>query len=62
MRSSQTFPFKEGQFKIIHQSDLEDKLYFDYGIYRCHILKSSDEQLNKLFRFNKLDKYIHIDL
>ena len=62
MRSSQTFPFKEGQFKIINQSDLENKLYFDYGIYRCHILKSSDEQLNKLFRFNKLDKYTHIDL
>ena len=36
--------------------------YFTYGIYRCNVLKSRDESINRLFRFSYKSKYTHIDL
>lgn len=63
LNSSQTYPIKAGEFKIINESELfTNATYFSYGIYRCHIFASNNNDINKLFRFNKKDKYTHIDL
>jgi hypothetical protein len=52
------FPIKRGEFQKL------DKFgdFFQYGIYRCKILKSSDESINKLFRFNQSNYYTAISL
>lgn len=51
-------PIKQGDFKCI------DKLtdIVPFGIYRCNIKKSNDQNTNKLFRFNVHRKYTHIDI
>jgi hypothetical protein len=36
--------------------------YYQLGIYRVKIEKSEDENINKLFRFNKYNKYTHTSL
>ena len=36
--------------------------YFQYGMYRCTIEKSEDENINKLFKFNSKNFYSHYDL
>jgi len=43
------FPVKRGEFKQIDKFDE----FFQFGIYRCIIHKSEDENINKLFKFNK---------
>jgi len=55
MKSVQLFPVKEGELKYI--TELDNKDYFDFGIYRCVI-----SGINKLFKFNKNNYYTHIDL
>ena len=52
------FPIKRGEFQIL------DKFgeFFQFGIYRCKILKSEDENINKLFRFNNNNYYTSISL
>ena len=63
MKSTQVFPIKEGEFKIIDKVELfKNIFYFTYGIYRCTIEQSNDANINKFFRFNKTKKYTHIDL
>ena len=63
MKSTQVFPIKEGEFKIIDEVELfKNIFYFTYGIYRCTIEQSNDANINKFFRFNKTKKYTHIDL
>ena len=60
LMKSQTlkFPIKRGEFQTI------DKFgeFFQFGIYRCKITKSEDENINKLFRFNKVNYYTSISL
>lgn len=52
------FPIKRGEFiKLDTFSE-----YFQYGIYRCKITPSEDENINKLFRFNKKNYYTSISL
>jgi hypothetical protein len=53
-----TFPLKRGEFKIL------DKFgeYYDFGIYRCKISKSEDNNINKLFRFNDKHYYASVSL
>jgi hypothetical protein len=53
-----TFPVKQGKFS--HITELPEIL--SYGIYRCIISPCHNEQINKLFRFNKLHYYTHIDI
>ena len=63
MKSTQVYPIKSGEFKIITNEELfKNKTYFAYGIYRCVIMKSNNQLINNLFRFNKKNKYTHIDL
>jgi len=63
MKSSQVFPVKQGEFKIIDEVEFFKNInYFTYGIYRCNVLKSYDESINRMFRFNYKSKYTHIDL
>jgi len=52
------FPIKRGEFKVLDK--LEDIIQF--GIYRCVIKKSVDENINKLFQFNKLNYYTSLDI
>ena len=35
---------------------------YAFGIYKMEILKSEDEKINRLFRFNKTNEYTTIDL
>jgi len=53
-------PLKQGEF---HKLDsLAGLTYYQFGIYRCVIEKSSDPNTNKLFRFNFDNFYTHISL
>jgi len=52
------FPIKRGEFKIIES--FND--FFEFGIYRCKIEKSEDENINKIFKFNYHNYYTSIDL
>lgn len=36
--------------------------YYPYGLYKCRIIKSDDEETNKLFAFHPYNLYTHIDL
>ena len=51
-------PVKRGEFKII----TELSKYPEFGIYRCNIEKSEDENINKIFRWNKSNKYSQPDI
>lgn len=57
--STLKFPVKRGEFKIIESFDKE---YFEFGIYRCVITLSDDENINKLFKTNVHHYYTSIDL
>ena len=55
------FPIKAGKFSTITNDEITS--YAPYGIFRCVI--SNDDKynnLNKLFRFNKLNYYTHYDI
>ena len=54
-----TFPIKQGEFKQI--TEFPEK-FVSYGIYRCVIERSGDENVDKLFRFNRLNFYTHYDI
>ena len=63
MKSKILFPIKAGEFKTITEAELfVNSTFFSYGIYKCNILQSKDDAINKLFRFNKKHFYTHIDL
>jgi hypothetical protein len=52
------FPIKRGEFMKIDSFGE----YTQFGIYRCKIQKSTDENINKLFRFNKTNYYTSISI
>lgn len=56
-KNTHYFPMKEGNFETL--THLPDNL--EYGIYRCIITKIHDCPY-KLFRFNKKNKYTHLDV
>ena len=56
------FPIKRGEFMILTTEDFETMQYYKVGIYRVKIEKSDDSNTNKLFRFNKYNKYTHTTL
>lgn len=60
LMKSQTlkFPIKRGEFQRLEQFGE----FFQFGIYRCIVFKSEDENINKLFRFNKTNYYTSISL
>ena len=51
-------PMKQGDFSRI----TEFPEFISFGIYRCIIKKSGNRHTDKLFRFNKTNKYTHIDI
>eukprot|EP01040_Poterioochromonas_malhamensis_P016790 gene16790-19151_t len=52
------FPIKRGEFMNLTKFDE----YFQFGIYRCIIKPSTDDNMNKLFRFNKDNYYTQTSL
>ena len=56
------FPIERGEFNTISTDYFNSMEYFQLGIYRVKIEKSEDENINKLFRFNKYNKYTHTSL
>lgn len=54
-----SFPMCKGKFQTL-DNDLPEIL--EYGIYRAEVLKSGDDNIDKLFRFNFKNYYTHIDL
>lgn len=65
MSSKMTFPYKQGEFKILTKSEMgkwldkDKQQYFRYGIYRAII--TGDIQ-KAIFRQNELNHYTHLDL
>jgi hypothetical protein len=57
-QSTLKFPIKRGDFLKIEKFGE----FFQFGIYRCKISKSTDENINKLFRFNDSNYYTSISL
>jgi hypothetical protein len=58
-------PIKEGTFQIMTNETFKSfvaKGYFPIGIYRIHIEKSSDDKINRLFRFNRFNKYTNVSI
>jgi hypothetical protein len=62
MQSALTFPIGKGKFQTLKDfvKKHEDGDYPIYGIYRAKV--EYKEGMNALFRYNKLNKYTHIDL
>jgi hypothetical protein len=56
------FPIERGEFNILSNDEFHKMEYYQLGIYRVKIEKSEDENINKLFRFNKYNKYTHTSL
>ena len=52
------FPIKRGEFRFY--KTFGD--FIEYGIYRCKVEKSEDENINKLFKLNFNNYYTSVDL
>lgn len=52
------FPIKSPSFGILN----ELPKILSYGCYRCEVVRTNIEKIDRLFRFNKLNYYTHIDL
>ena len=62
LKSTLKIPIQRGEFNILSHDEFNKMEYFQLGIYRIKIEKSEDENINKLFRFNKYNKYTHTSL
>lgn len=69
-KNNHYFPIKEGKFETLTHLPIElfdsslvgvSNSQLEYGIYRCIITKQ-DSKPYKLFRFNKRNKYTHLDI
>jgi hypothetical protein len=58
-QSTLTFPISKGKFQIL-DTFINHRGYIIYGIYRAFIEYKKD--IAPLFRYNKHNKYTHIDL
>jgi hypothetical protein len=56
------FPIERGEFNILSSEEFNKMEYYQLGIYRVKIERSEDDNINKLFRFNKYNKYTHTSL
>jgi hypothetical protein len=56
------YPIKEGKYQTFTLKQFQALEFYKYGIYKCKIYRSEDININKLFRFNKMCTYTHIDL
>jgi hypothetical protein len=52
------FPIRRGEFQQIEHF----KEFIEFGIYRCVIMKSGDENIDKLFKFNFHNYYTSVDI
>jgi hypothetical protein len=59
MQSALTFPINKGNFQT-HQDFINPRGYNLYGIFRAKV--EFKEDMKMLFRYNKYNKYTHIDL
>ena len=59
MQSAFTFPIKKGKFQTL-QDFINHRGYILYGIFRAKV--EFKEDIKMLFRYNKHNKYTHIDL
>lgn len=62
MLGSNKLAIKQGELKTLTKEEFDNIKYFPYGIYRCQISKSEDENINKFFRYNQYNYYTHISL
>ena len=56
------FPIKKGTFETYTQEEFKSLKHIGYGIYRAIIEKSSDKNINKLFRYSDKNYYTHFDI
>lgn len=61
-RSTNKFPVKRGEFRTLTDKEFNEMKYYQFGIYKCKIYRSDDNNTNKLFKFNKLHYYPHTSL
>ena len=59
LRGTGDYPIKRGEFETITDTKFYEKA--KYGIYRC-IISSDDPEAYKIFLFNPLNKYTHIEV
>ena len=57
MNSVILFPIKQGEFIKLTSNEFNSFEFIKYGIYRCKI-----NGCNKLFKFNNLNYYTHLDI
>ena len=50
-------PIKQGIFTTMTKIEFEQLKFLPFGIYKCQIEKSDDLKINRLFRFNKFNRY-----
>lgn len=62
MNSGMLMPVKRGEFKKLSTEEFIGLKFYQYGIFRCKISRSEDENANKLFRFNFDNYYTHFTL
>jgi hypothetical protein len=55
-------PIKEGKLLNLTSNEFIKLTYFKYGIYRCIVHPSDDEDINKLFQLSAVKHYTHYDL
>lgn len=55
-------PVKQGEFKMLTQSEFKQLKYYKYGIYRVNIKKNNDPKLSMYFRIKDNNYYTHYDL
>ena len=60
--SNMLIPIKEGEFRKVIQIELDSSEYFLNGIYRCVIERSTNDNINRLFRFNPKNYYTVYDM
>lgn len=60
--SKMLFPIKEGKWVFLNKDEFNNLKFYQYGIYNVKILKSEDNSINQLFKFNNDNWYTHIDL
>lgn len=53
---------KRGELKTLTKAEFDNIKYFPFGIYRAEIIKSSNQNVNKFFRYNQNNYYTHTSL
>ena len=62
MKSSLLVPMKRGEYKNWTAEEFSNLKFFPNGIYRAVVSASTDDKINRLFRFNRLHYYTQISL